>query len=193
VVVPVIPTVTTVIQQAIPTFLFSYNGPSPFPLTNYGQQQDPQQSFQMPQQAPTVPQVGSLSLNDTQMAKLADMVVQRLQSNVAASQVALVAPPQLAQDEPVQRQPSQMTQAIANDFGAKCSRCHMEGTAAKGSLTLFDANHMWAPKKSGIEYNDYAKIYQRIAEGSMPPTAIANQNDRSTPESIEWARSMSVR
>lgn len=178
----VAPTITTIIQEPIPTFIFQN-------LTGYpnlpASVTTPQNQYQAPPQA-TPPQIG---LNDRDIEKIANVVVQKLQGGAMVQQTNMLMPPIVAEEN--NQQPLVMSQAIANEIGMKCASCHLAGQSVKGGLAIFNTNRQFQPEKHGQPYTEPQRLFERASNGEMPPNSATDVSKRLNQEALAFLRQWS--
>lgn len=175
----VTPTVTTIVQEPLPVFVFQN-------LQGFPSLPASATQFNAPQVAanPSAQSQGGLVLSDAQMDRIALMVAQKL-SGAAITQNTLLIPPKI-EDEPVAD--IKVNQLTINDIGSKCASCHMAGTSVKGGLAIFDANRNLNPTKNGQPYATPERLWQRAEAGEMPPNSGTDLSKRLNPESIAFLK-----
>lgn len=177
------PTVTTIIQQPLPVFVFQNLQGYPALPASATIPQQPQQNFQA-QPAPP-----GLALTDAQMDRIASLVAAKLAGGMVAQNTAIQASPPVLEEE----QSLEMSQEIVNDIGAKCSSCHMTGTATKGGLAIFDKDRNFNPTKNGMPYASPEQLWMRAQAGEMPPAATTDPSKRLNASTIAFLKSALAR
>lgn len=169
----VVPTVT-VVETPLPVFVFqSLSGYSSLPASVT----TPQNQYQSPTQAQP-PQIG---LNDRDIEKIANVVVQRLQGTAMVQQTNLLMPPRLEDEQPQQ---TAISQTQINSIGRACAVCHQSGGTTKSNLAIFDQFGNFDPKKNGQPYQELHRIFERAQEGSMPPSAMSDPSKKLDPDGL---------
>jgi hypothetical protein len=161
---PTVVTPAVIVQEAVPTFLFqtvqNYAGLPPA-VTGQPPISSPP-AFSMAPQTPQNAPGGEIMLSDRQLDRLADLILKKSQVAVVTN---IMAPPELGEDKV---NPSQLA---LNQIGGKCYSCHTAGVQTKGGLAIFDEKYQFNPTQDGKPYANLARLYERAAEGSMPPAA----------------------
>lgn len=148
-------------------------------------------------------------------AECMDQLATVLAAKIAGVQ-APAGPPAGAMEEPKagpsEQPPAQaqkddvgLSQAIVDDFGAKCYQCHSAvavdrqggarvGGVKKGGLAIFDENKQFNPTKNGqpLDRAGWAKFHERSTDGSMPASGAENPSPL-TPEATAFSRRMAAR